>query len=35
MTGEEYAKFVIAGLDRREYAKAKKVAGQKRKREEP
>ncbi len=35
MTGEEYEKFVIAGLDRREYAKAKKVAGQKRKREEP
>ena len=35
MTGEEYAKFVIAGLDRREYAKARKVAGQKRKREEP
>lgn len=35
MTGEEYAKFVIAGLNRREYAKAKKVAGQKRKREEP
>ena len=35
MTGEEYAKFVVAGLDRREYAKAKKVAGQKRKREEP